>query len=132
MIQFSFSYPFRHYINILSPLGKQILDFLQSLIDLRGKDGSWGYDRDYGCEYFLEDEKQVMIDVSNRYRNSSGWLAFTNQALVRLIDMRKRGVVIAGYAIDNTQGYIAEGSYLDIARYEVKLIAKRLRGQRVK
>ena len=121
-----------NYINILSPLGKQILDFLQSLIDLRGKDGSWGYDRDYGCEYFLEDEKQVMIDVSNRYRNSSGWLAFTNQALVRLIDMRKRGVVIAGYAIDNTQGYIAEGSYLDIARYEVKLIAKRLRGQRVK
>lgn len=121
-----------NYINILSPLGKQILDFLQSLIDLRGKDGSWGYDRDYGCEYFLEDEKQVMIDVSNRYRDSSGWLAFTKQAKVRLIDKRKRGVVIAGYAIDNTQGYKAEGSYLDIARYEVKLIAKRLRGQRVK
>ncbi len=121
-----------NYINILSPLGQQILDFLQSLIDLRGKDGFWGYDRYYGCEYYLEDDKQVMIDVSNRYRNSSGWLTFTNQAMVRLIDMRMRGVVIAGHAIINTQGYKAEESYLEIARYEVNLIAKRLREQRVK
>ncbi len=119
-----------NYSNILLPLGKQILDFLQALIDLRGKNGSWREEHYYDSEYYLESEKEVMILVSNRYI-SSGWMRFNKNAEMRLVEMRKNGVALAGYALDNTQGYKAEKSYLGIAEYAVKLIAKKLRRQRV-
>jgi len=109
-----------NYINLKSLLGKQILDFLQSLRDLKYKTSySWGNENIY--DSYLKDVKKVMICVNER-----NYYYFTSEQEKYLRAMRKRGVELAGYALDN---YWED--YLDIAQHAVDLFRKKLTKERM-
>ena len=109
-----------NYINLKSLLGKQILDFLQSLRDLKYKTSySWGNENIY--DSYLKDVKKVMICVNERI-----YYYFTSEQEEYLKAMRKRGVELAGYALDN---YWKD--YLDIAQHAVDLFRKKLTKERM-
>lgn len=122
-----------HYNDLKLPLGKQILDFLQSLKDLEY--GSWvNNDHSYGSAYYLEYEKQVMICVSKRAgRNGSGRFYYSEQKeQLSAIQGMKEGdvelaVELARYASDNYRE-----DYIEIAEYVVEQIEKKLSSKREK
>lgn len=110
-----------NYINLKSLLGKQILDFLQSLRDLKYKTNySWGNENIY--DSYLKDVKKVIICF-----NKSSYIYFTPEQEEYLKVMRKRGVELAGYALDNYGK-----DYIEIAKYVVKQIEKKLSSKRMK
>ena len=109
-----------NYTNLKSLLGKQILDFLQSLRDLKYKTNySWGNENIY--DSYLKDVKKVIICF-----NKSSYIYFTPEQEEYLKAMRKRGVELAGYALDN---YWKD--YLDIAQHAVDLFRKKLTKERM-
>ena len=122
-----------NYNNLKLPLGKQILDFLQSLKDLEY--GSWvNNDHSYGSAYYLEYEKQVMTCVSKRMgRNGSGRYFNSDQKEnLKAIQGMKEGdvelaVKLAHYADDN---YTKE--YIEIAEYAIEQIKEKLSSKREK
>ncbi len=122
-----------NYNNLKLPLGKQILDFLQSLKDLEY--GSWvNNDHSYGSAYYLEYEKQVMTCVSKREgKNGRGRFFNSDQKeKLRAIQGMKEGdvelaVELARYAWDN---YWKD--YIEIAEYVVEQIEKKLSSKREK
>lgn len=114
------------YNNLKLPLGKQILDFLQSLKDLEY--GSWvNNDHSYGSAYYLEYEKQVMTCVSKREGKNGSGRFFNSDQKEKLRAMQERGVELAGYAWDN---YWKD--YIEIAEYVVEQIEKKLSSKREK
>ncbi len=115
-----------NYDNIQSTLGKQILDFLHFLIELRGRTSAERYYENLISDSFLCDGKQVMICVRNRKPSPSGWLEFPIEEYPTLIEMRKKGVKLAEYALDNTKGYGRQLDYIDIAKHSVELIKEKL------
>lgn len=114
-----------NYNNLKLPLGKQILDFLQSLKNLRSENRSWGDDCSYDSDYYLEDEKQIMIYVDRRPKTESGY-CFDNYQKEELKAMRERGVKLAGYALDNS-----EKSYWEISQHAVVLFREELNNKRL-
>ena len=105
-----------NYSNIHMPLGKQILDFLQSLINFRGQDGSWGENVDYNSEYYLENEKRIMELVHERYYNYYNYTLTSNQeAKNELEAMVNKGVQLAKYVLENE-----DKSFIEIAWHVVK------------
>jgi|GEM_PF-3969984 len=115
-----------NYNNLNSPLGKQILDFLPSLKNLRGENRSWGDDCSYDSDYYLEDQKQIMIYVARRPKIKNGY-CFDNNQKEELRAMQERGVELAGYALDNYRK-----NYFEIAEYVVKQISEKLSSKREK
>jgi hypothetical protein len=122
-----------NYNDLNSPLGKQILDFLQSLKDLEY--ASWvNNNHSYGSAYYLEYEKQVMICVSKRMgRNGTGRYFNSDQKEnLKAIQGMKEGdvelaVKLAHYADDN---YTKE--YIEIAEYAIEQIKEKLSSKREK
>ena len=114
-----------NYINLKSLLGKQILDFLQSLKNgLEFEIDYWvNNDHSYGSDYYLKDEKQVMIYVINRRGNH--YFYYDQEEQLRA--MKERGVELAGYALDNSRK-----ESFEIAEYVVKQIEKKLSSKRMK
>lgn len=110
-----------NYNNLKLSLGKQILDFLQSLRDHYWDDNS--YD---DSDYYLEDAKQVMIYVDQRGKDDSGWF-FYNVQKEELETMWKRGVEIASYALD-----FFYKDYDEIAIHVLDKIIEKLSSQRLK
>jgi len=107
-----------NYTNLKSLLGKQILDFLQSLRDLKYKiNYSWGNDNIY--DSYLKDAKNVMIYVNEHY-----WLEPEQEKYLKA--MRKRGVELAGYALVN-----GGGDYWDIAQHAADLFREKLTKERL-
>ena len=115
----SYNKYYYNYYHLRIPLGNQILDFLQFLIDLRNKHG----DLEVGSDY-LEDEKQVMLYVRNRELNDRSYF-FDNETSKKLDAMRKRGVELADYVLKNSTE-----SYLKIAKYAVEQFAEKLNSKR--
>lgn len=115
-----------NYNNLNSPLGKQILDFLQSLRDLHYNFYTfWGNDISY--DSYLEDAKQVIIYVRER-KGGTIYKYLTSTQIKELRDMQERGVELAGYAIDNSTK-----DFDEIAEYVVKqYFRKKLSSQRLK
>ena len=115
-----------NYNDLKLPLGKQILDFLQSLKDLEY--GSWvNNDHSYGSAYYLEYEKQVMTCVSKREGKNGRGRFFNSDQKEKLRAMQERGVELAGYAWEN---YWKD--YIEIAEYVVEQIKEKLSSKREK
>ena len=113
-----------NYNNLKLPLGKQILDFLQSLKNLR-ENHTWGDNCSYDSDYYLEDEKQIMIYVGRRTKNENGY-CFDNYQKEELKAMRERGVKLAGYALDNSEKF-----YWEISQHAVDLFREKLTKERM-
>ena len=125
-INHNFNRDDHNYNNLKLPLGKQILDFLHSLKDLEY--GSWvNNDHSYGSAYYLEYEKQVMTCVSKREGKNGSGRFFNSDQKEKLRAMQERGVELAGYAWDN---YWKD--YIEIAKYVVEQIEKKLSSKREK
>ncbi len=112
-----------NYNNLKLPLGKQILDFLQSLKNLRGENHTWGDNCSYDSDYYLKDEKQIMIYVARRPEKGYG---FDNYQKEELKAMRERDVKLASYALDNS-----EKSYWEISQHAVVLFREALNNKRM-
>lgn len=104
-----------NYSNIHMPLGKQILDFLQSLISFRGQDGSWGENVEYNSKYYLENEKRIIELVHERYYNLYYTLTSNLEAKNELESMQNKGVQLAKYVLENE-----DKSFIEISWHVVK------------
>lgn len=113
-----------NYYQMESGLGKQILDFLNSL---RKQQGSWD---DVFSDDFLEKERKVMVEVcsrkSNKYSSDYPYM-FNQDSINRLNLMKNEGVELAAYALSGRNGYASNKRYSNIAQQAVKLIADKLR-----
>ena len=104
-----------NYSSLTNDLAKQLLDFLQSLIDLKGKDGFWSrssYENE--GNYYLSDEREIMTAVKNRYKDSYGEWCFRSELKSRLNELSSQND-FAQYVLDQTWD-----SYQEIADYLVK------------
>ena len=117
-----------NYINLKSVLGKQILDFLQSLRYIFYDIDSWGNNNSYGFDY-LENVTQIMINVYKREKDSDERFYFNSEQTKELNAMRKRGDELAGeladYALKNS-----EKTYWQIALHAVGMFRAELNNKR--
>ena len=119
----------KSYSQISSPLGKEILDFLQLLKNfdeknLNNKWSNWSY---------LDDEVEIMTCVFC-FHKDYGWYPPNLKVKNELYSMSKRGSQLANYAFKATTTCVNRGNqsvYWDVAKYAVKQIADKLNDRRL-
>lgn len=105
-----------NYSTLKNKLSIQILDFLQNLIDLRGQYGRWYHCSSEDSDYYLSQEKEIVIALSERWRDSYREFHFKKETLNQLQEMSRTNG-FAKYVLNHTFD-----SYLDIAKYLVKKV----------
>lgn len=113
-----------NYKNLKTEVARQILDVLESIIELRGKDGFWDDSKyRYYRQFFFAEEREILIIVKksrNRVQewNSNTW-NFSNRDEAYLENLSANGNRFAAYVL--AQG---EMNFIEIAKQFVKQFLK--------
>lgn len=117
-----------NYSQMKSILGRQILDFLQSLTIYK-QTNEWPDIKYDGEEYFFEDEKNIIIAVHKRYPKE-GYKIFSRAAKAMFSVMIDNGNLFAKYIkekADSVKGI----NDSEVTLYAVKQIAKKINKYRL-